>query len=1149
MEVHSPVVPASCLDVVANEKTCLGSGSLLSSPAVDSGRDTPKMMSSFKKTSAVGDVAADLLEEVTHALTKLQNSLNQGELALDESKRTALLSLVDRLTQGLISPMKSNETTAAVDSTDSGVNETMPQQFEQPSTERRGSTSSGGRFAKRRNRNNRHTVGVTREELADARRIIEELELIGLQNAAAVASASPSSYNKPKVTATLLNSNSAGVYNAILTRQISEPVTLLRPSQFLSQDDTKKPFKVVLKQSISVDQPSSILKNAYKQEMKPATDTEENSVVGRTKEFLLQRSSSGSASGSKTFAQRTKNRVEKKTTTTTEAATTDDESEKSSSSDDEENDIKTKLSFKSFKARENYLRNQRSIDNATCNYSSGDEASASGVRPSKYVSKKMKMRRSNTVNLPKSFSFVNTFDVSDRECSDVESKENFKPKKLPNNVGLSTTFTGNMVQQPIRPPSFEAKTENDKKFLAFINKQNKDQVIPAYVNPAGERAAKTQNWTNKFGNLKNRFEGDETPLPPMSPQKPPVNAAANFWKCIEKTKPSAKVSPMMSNTQSPHPHAAPASAAKSFPIVSEKFPWKTEKVVEKIAPVIISNDEQNVSKKMQMLENSSKLSAEAEKASKVNHEINKLPPSAFTPAKSVNNFTHAPMSAFKPPISRKLSNSFKPILGNSEEVVKKSLPSVTNGIVKQMAENGFSQSQNVASVQPRKVTNSPTRNIASVDSAFTRVVPKAEKVDNQPMPWAGKTKTDRVLSLASAKFEQVPTVHLNKALEPAPDHVKFRANPLYNSTYEKRSSLPPNASFATYEHLTAISHDPNAPPKSNGTFVITDYTPSSVSTFALDTSPAARPVTLNRQDSLTNPEKEPLVLTCDRSSFAPPYEQQSQEIANISNSTSTENVLSNGSEVPEDISNGDDNGVEYQAAVAKVMKSPVAHSAVVQSSEIVSLNDINKENLMMKNIHDSLKKFSQKSPEMFTKKRLSQDSSCSSLDNMKQRFSPRLSNDSSHSSIDQQLGAIKIPIPAVPETAYSFTYNPSPPKINIKSPSIDPSPHVKFNNVSNLQRTRSNYMLNVPQVETRPTPSPSVSPVHLSRLSNFFSPQSPMQRTPEPVLRSPHQVKRFAANSSLSRSKTMPSIPKKVELLDETNVEDAFEELLSSSNL
>lgn len=1096
-----------------NDGNCVGSEHFSSSPVVDSGRETPKM----PRNPTVGDVGADLLEEVTAALTRLQNSLSHGEIALDETKKNALLSLVDRLHQGLVSPSKTTE--VLVDSTDSGVNENQTTEVNFDQSERRGSSSGINRFTKRRTRSNRHTVGVTREELADARRIIEELEIIGMQNSLS------GGFAKPKVKASHVNSNSAGVYNAILTRQISEPVTLLRPSQFLSQESlnevNNKPYKVVLKQSISLDpSPISILKNSFRQEAKTTATTTSKAVTDdyKTKEIILQRSSSGS---SKNFS-RTKNKA--KEIVAAEAATTDDES----STSDEENEIKTKLANKNFKARENYLRNQRSLD-SSFNYSSGDEASASGPRPSKYVSKKMKMKRSNTVNLPKSYSFVNTFDLSDRDCSDVEMNQT---NRKPTNAGLSTTFMGGV--QPPRPPSFEPKTENDKKFLSFINKQNKD-TTPTYVNPAA--ASKTTNWGNKFGNLKNRFENDEEPLPPKPVQKN-SNAAASFWKSIEKTKPSAKVSPMVSNQVPP--------TVKSFPIVSEKFPWKTEKVEKVEKPPMIVSDEKIVSKKLQMLEN---LSKETEKIPKVNHEVNKLPSPMLKPS-SVNNFTHAPMSAFKPPISRKLSNSFKPIATN-EEMIKKSLPPVSNGIVKQMAENGFSQSNQMPPMQPRRMANSPTRNIASVDSAFTKVT-KKPAVENQPVPWVGKPKTDHVMSLATSKFEQgVPTVHLGKTLEPAPI-VKFRQNPLYNGTYEKRASLPPNASFASYEHLTSNGNG-NLPSKLKDTFVITDYTPSSVSTFA-----PTRP-TYDRQDSLTNPDKEPLVLTCDRSVFSPDENKENFEISTPSSSfVSNDNSYG---DLANEIEKEVNNGVEYTAPVAKVMKGPVAHSAVVESSELVTLNGQEKENSMMKSIHDTLMKFSQKSPTPDVK-RLSQDSSCSSLLDFK-RSSPRiqvesrLSNDSSHSSIDSsKLPTLKIPIPAVPETAYSFSYNPSPPKIQIKSPSIDPSvPHILYNNTTNLQRTRSTNTLSVPKVgsdfSTSPSVSPVISPSKVGRVQSFFGVPSPSEMMSQKPTPSP-RMKMLAArktSSSLTRSKTMPSIAKNVELLDESNVEDAFEELLCSSNL
>lgn len=1089
---------------------CVGSGKFSSSPIViDSGRETPKL----SRNPTVGDVGADLLEEVTAALTRLQNSLSHGEIALDETKKNALLSLVDRLHQGLVSPSKND---VQMDSTDSGVNENPTNEMSHDLSERRGSSSNINRFSKRKNREKRHTVGVTREELADARRIIEELEFLGMQN-------NSSGFAKSKVKASNLNSNSAGVYNAILTRQISEPVTLLRPSQFLSQESlnevSNKPYKVVLKQSISLDptSPISILKR--QQETAKMATTTSKADDYKTKEIILQRSSSGS---SKNFA-RTKNKVKET------VATTDDES----STSDEENEIKTKLTFKGFKARENYLRNQQSLD-SSFNYSSGDETNASGPRTSKYVSKKMKMKRSNTVNLPKSYSFVNTFDLSDRENSDAESNRN---SRQTSNAGLSTTFIGGV--QPPRPPSFEPKTENDKKFLSFINKQNKD-VTPTYVNPATN--SKVSNWGNKFGNLKTRFENDEDPLPPK-PAPKNLNNAANFWKGMEKTKPSAKVSPMVSNQVS--------SSIKSFPIVSEKFPWKTEKtesVVKPSMPMMVS-DEKIVSKKLQMLEN---LSKEPEKVPKVNHEVSKLPEPLLKPS-NVNNFTHAPMSAFKPPISRKISNSFKPIINNNEEIIKKPLPPVSNGIVKQIAENGFSQSNQVAPLQPRKMANSPTRNIASVDSAFTKVRKSSldKSAENQPVPWAGKTKTDRVMSLASSKFEHVPTVQFGKTLEADPI-VKFRQNPLYNGTFEKRASLPPNASFASYEHLNlATNGHLTLPSKPKDTFVITDFTPSSISTFA-----PPRP-TLDRQDSLTNPEKEPLVLTCDRTVFSPEENKENFEISTPSSSfVSNDNSYGDlANEIEKEI-NGN---VEYKAAVTKVMKGPVAHSAVVESSELVTLNGHQeKESLMMKSIHDTLKKFSQKSPTPDVK-RLSQDSSSSSIDFKQLRSSPRiqnesrLSNDSSHSSIDSsKLPTLKIPIPAVPETAYSFTYNPSPPKIQVKSPSIDPTPHILYNNITNLQRTRSTNMLSVPKINSDFSSSPSVSPIispsKVGRVQSFFGVPSPVEMKP---VASP-RTKMLAArknSSSLSRSKTLPSIPKKVELLDESNVEDAFEELLSSANL
>lgn len=1124
-------------------------------------------------------LGAGLLMEVTTALARLQNSLNQGEIDLDESKKTALLSLVNRLQRGLISPEKiveNADTDSAVSVNGPSPSENLPEH----QAERRGSGGGVNRFAKRRNRNNRHTVGVTREELADARRIIEELELIGLQN-------SNPNLNKPKITATVVNSK-PGVYNAILTRQFSEPITLLRPSQFVPKDTIKqielnKPkYKVLLKQSISLDQPVSILKMPIKQEVIQCAEV----VSAPFRKLSLQRN----PSGSNKFVVNNNHKAD-------DDDDDDAPTDESSSSDDEDEMVNTKYfsntAAAKFKAKENYLRNQQDSERMASCYSSGDETSTPGPRQPKYTSKKMKMKRANTVDLPKSFSFVNTFDV---DCSDSETSKNTYQNRSALNAGLRTTITGGSDANKL-PPQFTPKTENDKKFLAFISKQNTG-ITPTYVNPGGDRN-KTHNWTNKFGNLKNRFENDEPQMAKLPP-KAVTNAAANFWKSIEKDKPSAKVSPMP-------PVQIAAPMIKNLPIVSEKFPWKnpaSDKIIKAEEPIVV--------KKKPMMDKFIPKEQPATEVHRVIPSPNKLP--VLKPS-NVNNFSHAPMSAFKPPISRKLSNSFKPIALTDEVVPRKPLPQVSNGMVKQMAESGYSVNDPIP--QPRKVSSSPTRSIA--DSSFVKVAKPLEKAElAQPVPWAGKPKSERVLNLAASKFENVPTVHLASHLSSTPTEpiVKYRNNPLYNGTFEKRSSLPPNASYASFDPAT-FNLNGNAPSKVSGsipskakepTFVTTDYTPPTListyaptvlSSFAPAEVKTARP-TYDRQDSLTNPAQEPLVLTCNRTVFSPRdkpkilelYDIPTPNSSQISNDTSMASICDDLDHELQVI--GD--GVECKAAVSRVMKAPVAQTAVTQSSELTSLNDQSKENSMMKSLHDSLKKLAQKSPtpekRTIDVKRLSQDSSNSSIDlklspvKMQPLSESRLSKDSSGSSIDFK-PPFKIPVPAVPETAYSITYA-SPPKIQIKSPSIGPTPHVLYNNVApqnySLNKSRSTHTLVIPKPTDPAIPpqgmygaSPALVGAKQKTVQSYFGPQraeslsikpkAPLTSHVRPVtFSSPSQPSAIArkismytkpvskvvhqqpALHSLSRSRTMPSLAN-VELLDESNIDDAFEELLSSTNL
>lgn len=1094
------------------------------------------------KNKHVDSLGTDLLSEVTFALEKLQQSMNLGEIDLDENKKIALLSLVNRLQIGLISSEKKIESN--LESTDSAVSVTSPTEINDT---RRGSGGNIHRFNKRKNRASRHTVGVTREELADARRIIEELKFVDV-----------------KSKDNCENMNPSGPYNPVFSRQISDPVTLMRPSQFVPKDAPNGKLKLFIKQSVSLDQPSSILKNTFK----PENVTK--------KEGTLSGGISNN-SGSHNFVN----------INSENDAPTD---ESSSSGDEDEmtntkyfNDVNPNVQNGKFRAKENYLRNQQQqqdLNEKAMGYSSGDESrDTSGTsRHPKYFSKKMKMKRANTVDIPKSYSFVNTFDLMNKDGSDSETTKNTQQNRV-SNAGLKTTFTAGAA--PV-PPKFTPKTENDKKFMAFIQKQNTN-IVSSYMNPtAPKNEPKQQNWTNKFGNLKTKFEDGRTESPKPTPKA--SNAAANFWKNIEKDKPSAKVSPLP---------AVPIKNAQNFiknlPISTEKFPWKNQGSIEKPEELVIS-------KKNPLSDKFIAKDQALAQTFKGIPEPNKLP--VLKPA-NVNNFSHAPLSAFKPPISRKLSISFKPIQA-TEEVIKKSMPQIANGLVKQMAETGYNIND-TSPAQCRKVANSPTRSIANLDTSFVKVN-KPVETKTESTPWVVQPKSERVMSIATSKFENVPTVHLASHLEEEPI-VRFRSNPLYNGTFEKRSSLPLNAHLkysAALDPMLKNTKKDNTNSlimSKEATFVITDFTqPSSVSTFVPNDIYSVVPKpNLSRQDSLTNPSKEPLVLTCDRTVISPrkgkPVNVHDVLVLTTSPDISKDNSIGSICDDLEHELNDLGESIECQAAVSKVMKAPVAQTAFTQSSELTSLNGQKKENVMIQSLHDSLKKFQQKSPTPDSKqndgnKRLSQDSSNSSIDlkslkpavyDTRNESHSRLSQDSSSSSIDCKLPPLKIPIAAVPETAYSFVYN-SPPRIQVKSPSTDPPPsHVFYNNVAN--KVQPNYTLSVPAkapMERSMTPpgmygvSQHVIDTKQKTVASFLGSsrtesmniKSSHMSTAQPVARKislqvrpmmmtqTTKVSRDIHKSvnSLSRSKTMPSLAK-IELLDESNIDDAFEELLSSSNL
>lgn len=137
----------------------------------------------------------------------------------------------------------------------------------------------------------------------------------------------------------------------------------------------------------------------------------------------------------------------------------------------------------------------------------------------KFALRKLKMKRANTIDIPK------------EQLPDLMADQ-----------GLSddNSHTNNVDKNHL--PEFKVKSSSDKKFLAFLNK-NADENHSSWVNPNKTTLPvqqKANNWTNKFGNIKNSFEQHEVQLP-VSPR---MNKKNNFthaptspFKPVQSSKP------------------------------------------------------------------------------------------------------------------------------------------------------------------------------------------------------------------------------------------------------------------------------------------------------------------------------------------------------------------------------------------------------------------------------------------------------------------------------------------------------------------------------------------------------------------------------------------------------------------------------------
>lgn len=599
-------------------------------------------------TESGEDQRSNLINEVQAALEKLSVSLKSDQTDISAERRSSLLQLVSKLQAGL------------------------------NGSDRRASTSgsSSGRFQKRKNKQTRHTVGVSKEELADARRLIEQISLNDLGPS---ASSSKVTLSKQNSESSVPTSSASSSYRSIHQAKV--------------KNATARPFSSSNSTTSSVQTPTEHFEGFFAEEkdkdssvIPQKTPENHSTIVQQSPQAKMERTISEDsnvsiksackaaqqAAASKIAALKQEEKEEESGSEYEEVEEEVEEEEEEEEVDSSTVKSATPLENAPLKSNPIYSEpSQRPVENTYIKPSQKHEEKCSRFD----TQKKIKMKRANTIDIPKPLNFYED-DDTDSENEDENNKRRDSCYALRGPVGVGNPHTKKIV------PTFQPKTESDKKFIAFINKHNDNNS-----NKGSPWAKNSSVWGSKFGNIKNTFE------------KSSSNDAKSFWK-------SADDNITMSTPNQFGPKISRQSARNLQQMFEEK------KKESQAAPPSWKKPNQS-----HVITGSLQVKTEPEKQYKVVPQP--LP---------VNQFSHAPQSAFKPikrapqTSSNRTSLVFSP---DNNELIKSEIKD---------------QSGSVFLYSPKPLSS-------SVESS-TVTSPVGSK------PWAATTGGSRVLSLAASRFEQ-----------------------------------------------------------------------------------------------------------------------------------------------------------------------------------------------------------------------------------------------------------------------------------------------------------------------------------------------------------------------------------------------------------
>ncbi|XP_075158200.1 uncharacterized protein LOC142231476 [Haematobia irritans] len=777
---------------------------------------------------------SNIIDDVTCALSRLENSLKEGkDINVEIEKRKALLALIGRLQAGLTSPEKLAEIAAAMSELDG--NDGLYGETSSPEADAH--RSSRQRFAKRRNRIDRHTVGVIREELADARRFIEDMQI--MENISNSTTPEGSNHMAPPQWFPLEKNASTGT---ILSQQQS-----IKQNNFLNEN--------YVQNSIHNSVPSA--SNGQK-----------------------RRPISGDFSVS--FGLNTDSNIANSYT-------------------------------------------QNPMDKVNVENDSPDSSS----KFSRFSNKKILMKRANTIDLSKAKRFNSDMDTD----SEAEDKSQL--------IGLKRAVHPTVKKrvQNVVPP-FEPKTENDRKFLAFINKQS-DKPGLGWAN-----GRSVSNWTTKFGSLKHTFEAGGTTVTAAKPPQVPGHMHPRSQQSNKQTLPAREnyISTNQQIVQRLQQEAERQAEERRMKMEYERMEMERRER-EKLEHLRQQQQRERLEKERLEREYYERERLEKERLEREYYEREIRERNERAAAANavnvpkpipINEFKHAPQSVFRP-----IDNG-----EHSPKPIYRPIPQLPTGPHSWQAPSAASV------VSPRSNPLSPnSHHPKRPDDSFITSPPPSSK-SPIGLPWASKPTVDSTSFRNKAnKFEE-RSKYDNYSNGPLLQrHHSLRSsniNVSQNDDYKKRPSLP-NATDPYSAHRdfkvenTLSSYAP--PPPTNISFVYNNRTskPTYLSYPCLPTAVSESDSYRSREDSLTNPQAVPLILTNANPTYEPPHQehvmqQQHYDIMSPSNSISPNvHALQQNTDYTDDDLDTE-NLMEYRA-VSKVMAKPQSQTAVTVGRRTGHMSD------------------------------------------------------------------------------------------------------------------------------------------------------------------------------------------------------------------